>query len=125
MDLTKKGVNPMGQEEICAVFARNLNKLMVRENLKQSDLVLKLNVSKAQVSDWCAGKNIPRSNYLASLVDLFGCQLSELMSENQPAPTNGDGLNAEDKRLLTMIHNLSPEDRERIVAIIEALAGLE
>lgn len=115
----------MGQEEICAVFARNLNKLMVRENLKQSDLVLKLNVSKAQVSDWCAGKNIPRSNYLAALVDLFGCQLSELMSEKQPAPTNGDGLNAEDKRLLMMIHNLSPETRERIVAIIESLAGLE
>ena len=68
MDLTKKGVKPMGQEEICAVFARNLNKLMVRENLKQSDLVLKLSVSKAQVSDWCAGKNIPRSNYLAALV---------------------------------------------------------
>ena len=125
MDLTKKGVKPMGQEEICAVFARNLNKLMVRENLKQSDLVLKLKVSKAQVSDWCAGKNIPRSNYLAALVDLFGCRLSELMSEKQPAPTNGDGLNAEDKRLLMMIHNLSPEDRERIVAIIEALAGLE
>jgi transcriptional regulator with XRE-family HTH domain len=98
---------------------------MVRENLKQSDLVLKLNVSKAQVSDWCAGKNIPRSNYLAALVDLFGCQLSELMSEKQPAPTNEGELNAEDKRLLTMIHNLSPEDRERIVAIIEALAGLE
>ena len=125
MDLTKKGVKPMGQEEICAVFARNLNKLMVRENLKQSDLVLKLKVSKAQVSDWCAGKNIPRSNYLAALVDLFGCRLSELMSEKQPAPTNGDGLSEEDKRLLMMIHNLSPEDRERIVAIIEALAGLE
>nr|DAQ50146.1 MAG TPA: Repressor protein CI [Caudoviricetes sp.] len=125
MDLTKKGVKPMGQEEICAVFARNLNKLMVRENLKQSDLVLKLKVSKAQVSDWCAGKNIPRSNYLAALVDLFGCRLSELMSEKQPAPTNGDGLSEEDKRLLMMIHNLSPEDRERIVAIIEALAELE
>ena len=109
MDLTTKGVKPMGQEEICAVFARNLNKLMAQENLKQSDLVLKLNVSKAQVSDWCAGKNIPRSNYLAAIVDLFGCQLSDLMSE----------------KLLTMIHNLSPENRARIVAIIEALAGLE
>mgnify|MGYP002902328024 FL=1 len=115
----------MGQEEICAVFARNLNKLMIRENLKQSDLVLKLDVSKAQVSDWCAGKNIPRSNYLAALVDLFGCQLSELMSEKQPIPTNGDGLSEEDKRLLTMIHNLTPENRERIVEIIKALAGLE
>ena len=115
----------MGQEEICAVFARNLNKLMVRENLKQSDLVLKLNVSKAQVSDWCAGKNIPRSNYLAALVDLFGCRLSELMSEKQPAPTDEGELGEEDKKLLMMIHNLSPENRARIVAIIEALAGLE
>lgn len=115
----------MGQEEICAVFARNLNKLMAKENLKQSDLVLKLNVSKAQVSDWCAGKNIPRSNYLAALVDLFGCQLSELMSEKQFAPTNEGELSEEDKRMLTMIHNLTPENRERIAEIIKALAGLE
>lgn len=115
----------MGQEEICAVFARNLNKLMAQENLKQSDLVLKLNVSKAQVSDWCAGKNIPRSNYLAAIVDLFGCQLSDLMSEKQPAPTDEGELGEEDKKLLMMIHNLSPENRARIVAIIEALAGLE
>ena len=115
----------MGQEEICAVFARNLNKLMAQENLKQSDLVLKLNVSKAQVSDWCAGKNIPRSNYLAAIVDLFGCQLSDLMSEKQPAPANGDGLSEEDKRIIELLHQLTPENRERIVAIIESLAGLE
>lgn len=114
----------MGQEEICAVFARNLNKLMIRENLKQSDLVLKLNVSKAQVSDWCAGKNIPRSNYLAALVDLFGCQLSDLMSEKQqPAPTNGDGLAEDDKRIIELLHQLTPENRERIVEIIKALAS--
>ena len=115
----------MGQEEICAVFARNLNKLMIRENLKQSDLVLKLNVSKAQVSDWCAGKNIPRSNYLAALVDLFGCQLSDLISEKQPAPTDGDELAEDDKRVIELLHQLTPENRERIVAIIESLAGLE
>lgn len=113
----------MGQEEICAVFARNLNKLMVRENLKQSDLVLKLSVSKAQVSDWCAGKNIPRSNYLAALVDLFGCQLSELMSEKQPAPTNGDGLTEDDKRIIELLHQLTPENRERVFEIIKALAS--
>ena len=114
----------MGQEEICAVFARNLNKLMIRENLKQSDLVLKLNVSKAQVSDWCAGKNIPRSNYLAALVDLFGCQLSDLMSEKQqPAPTNGDELAEDDKRIIELLHQLTPENRERIVEIIKVLAS--
>ena len=114
----------MGQEEICAVFARNLNKLMIRENLKQSDLVLKLNVSKAQVSDWCAGKNIPRSNYLAALVDLFGCQLSDLMSEKQqPAPTNEGELAEDDKRIIELLHQLTPENRERIVEIIKALAS--
>lgn len=82
----------MGQEEICTIFARNLNYMLERESMKQSDLVARLNVSKAQVSDWCAGKNIPRSNYLASLVELFGCQLSDLMSEKEAAPIAGSGL---------------------------------
>ena len=59
------------------------------------------------------------------MAKLFDVQPSYLIDEKQPAPTNEDELNAEDKKLLMMIHNLTPENRERIVAIIEALAGLE
>lgn len=94
--------------------------------LTQTELGEKLGVKTNAVSKWECGRvdDIPTSK-IKAMAKLFDVQPSYLIDEKQPAPTNGAGLNAEDKRLLMMIHNLSPEDRERIVAIIEALAGLE
>lgn len=94
--------------------------------LTQTELGEKLGVKTNAVSKWECGRvdDIPTSK-IKAMAKLFDVQPSYLIDEKQPAPTNGDGLNAEDKRLLMMIHNLSPENRERIVAIIEALAGLE
>ena len=94
--------------------------------LTQTELGEKLGVKTNAVSKWECGRvdDIPTSK-IKAMAKLFDVQPSYLIDEKQPAPTNEDELNAEDKRLLTMIHNLSPENRERIVAIIEALAGLE
>ena len=94
--------------------------------LTQTELGEKLGVKTNAVSKWECGRvdDIPTSK-IKAMAKLFDVQPSYLIDEKQPAPTNEGELNAEDKRLLTMIHNLSPEDRERIVVIIEALAGLE
>ena len=94
--------------------------------LTQTELGEKLGVKTNAVSKWECGRvdDIPTSK-IKAMAKLFDVQPSYLIDEKQPAPTNEGELNAEDKRLLMMIHNLSPEDRERIVAIVEALAGLE
>ena len=115
--------------------------------MTQTELGEKLGVKTNAVSKWECGRvdDIPTSK-IKAMAKLFDVQPSYLIDEKQPAPIvkweagcQGTprllcqragmfgvwGLNAEDKRLLMMIHNLSPEDRERIVAIIEALAGLE
>ena len=94
--------------------------------LTQTELGEKLGVKTNAVSKWECGRvdDIPTSK-IKAMAKLFDVQPSYLIDEKQPAPKDEDELNAEDKRLLTMIHNLSPEDRERSVAIIEALAGLE
>lgn len=94
--------------------------------LTQTELGEKLGVKTNAVSKWECGRvdDIPTSK-IKAMAKLFDVQPSYLIDEKQPAPTNGDGLNAEDKRLLMMIHNLTPENRERIVEIIKALAGLE
>lgn len=92
--------------------------------LTQTELGEKLGVKTNAVSKWECGRvdDIPTSK-IKAMAKLFDVQPSYLIDEKQPAPTNGGELNAEDKRLLTMIHNLSPENRERIVEIIKALAS--
>lgn len=94
--------------------------------LTQTELGEKLGVKTNAVSKWECGRvdDIPTSK-IKAMAKLFDVQPSYLIDEKQPAPTDGDELSEEDKKLLMMIHNLSPENRERIVAIIEALAGLE
>lgn len=94
--------------------------------LTQTELGEKLGVKTNAVSKWECGRvdDIPTSK-IKAMAKLFDVQPSYLIDEKQPAPTNEDELNAEDKKLLMMIHNLTPENRARIVAIIEALAGLE
>lgn len=94
--------------------------------LTQTELGEKLGVKTNAVSKWECGRvdDIPTSK-IKAMAKLFDVQPSYLIDEKQPAPKDEDELNAEDKRLLMMIHNLSPENRERIVAIIEAFAGLE
>ncbi|EKC70937.1 protein containing Helix-turn-helix type 3 domain protein [human gut metagenome] len=94
--------------------------------LTQTELGEKLGVKTNAVSKWECGRvdDIPTSK-IKAMAKLFDVQPSYLIDEKQPAPMNEDELNAEDKKLLMMIHNLTPENRERIVAIIEALAGLE
>jgi transcriptional regulator with XRE-family HTH domain len=94
--------------------------------LTQTELGEKLGVKTNAVSKWECGRvdDIPTSK-IKAMAKLFDVQPSYLIDEKQPAPTDGDELSEEDKKLLMMIHNLSPENRARIVAIIEALAGLE
>ena len=94
--------------------------------LTQTELGEKLGVKTNAVSKWECGRvdDIPTSK-IKAMAKLFDVQPSYLIDEKQPAPTNEGELGEEDKKLLMMTHNLSPENRERIVAIIEALAGLE
>ena len=94
--------------------------------LTQTELGEKLGVKTNAVSKWeCGRVDDIQTSKIKAMAKLFDVQPSYLIDEKQPAPTNEGELNAEDKRLLMMIHNLSPEDRERIAAIIEALAGHE
>lgn len=43
--------------------------------------------------------------------------------KQQPAPTNGDELAEDDKRIIELLHQLTPENRERVFEIIKALAS--
>lgn len=125
----------MTQEEVCTIFSKNLNRLMSRDGLKQSDIVSQLKVSKAQVSDWCAGKNLPRSNYLGALTSLFHCKLSDLVGDAKaPDAPQDDGLadylemlrnRPECRMLFSVAKDATKDDVEKAVAIIEALRKTE
>lgn len=64
------------------IFSTNLRKLMELRNYSQSDLVKKLGVAAATVSDWCLGKKFPRLEKLQEIADLLGVQAQAMLKEN-------------------------------------------
>lgn len=133
-------------------FFRTYKELCEKEGKSPNAVAKELGISSGSVTAWKQGRT-PKYETIEKIATFFSTDIEDFFLSNQPrtdeeveqdnifldgyllgkdlaqkeqpAPTNGDELNAEDKRLLMMIHNLSPENRERIVAIIEALAGLE
>lgn len=68
----------------------------------------------------------PTLDTVRALADALGKKLEDFddgLQKKQPAPTNGDELAEDDKRIIELLHQLTPENRERIVEIIKALAS--
>ena len=86
--------------------------------LTQTELGEKLGVKTNAVSKWECGRvdDIPTSK-IKAMAKLFDVQPSYLIDEKQPAPTN------EGELIMELLHQLTPENRERIVEIIKALAS--
>ena len=63
------------------IFAHNLQLLMRECNQKQADIARVLGVSKATMSDYCNGKQMPRMDKLQRLADYFHTRVSSLIEE--------------------------------------------
>ena len=63
------------------IFAHNLQLLMREFNQKQADIAKVLGVSKATMSDYCNGKQMPRMDKLQQLADYFHTRVSSLIEE--------------------------------------------
>ena len=110
---------------------QNLKALRDSLNMTQEEFGKSIGLAKSTYNNYETGVREPKSDFWMAIAQKYNVSIDYLMglenlqNEKQPAPTNEGELGEEDKKILMMIHNLSPENRERIVAIIEALAGLE
>ncbi len=110
---------------------QNLKALRDSLNMTQEEFGKSIGLAKSTYNNYETGVREPKSDFWMAIAQKYNVSIDYLMglenlqNEKQPAPTNEGELGEEDKKLLMMIHNLSPENRERIVAIIEALAKLE
>ena len=68
----------------------------------------------------------PTLDTVRALAEALGKKLEDFddgLQKKQPAPTNEGELAEDDKRIIELLHQLTPENRERIVEIIKALAS--
>ena len=70
----------MPESEIRRIFVKNLNAIMERRGVTQTDLSRALNVSVSTAHDWCTGKKIPRIDKIQIIADFLHVDMEYLYS---------------------------------------------
>lgn len=78
----------MPNEEAREAFPKILTYYMDRDNVSQSDISTRLDVSKQIVSDWVSGKKFPRVDKMQRLADMFGVLISDMYTYDK-LPSSG------------------------------------
>lgn len=109
---------------------RNLKILRKSLKMTQKDFASSLGIGYTTYNGYETGAREPKSDFWIAVAQKYNVTIDYLMGytngpheTKQPAPTNGDELAEDDKRIIELLHQLTPENRERIVEIIKALAS--
>lgn len=107
---------------------QNLKALRDSLNMTQEEFGKSIGLAKSTYNNYETGVREPKSDFWIAIAQKYNVSIDYLMglenpqNEAQPAPTNGDGLAEDDKRIIEFLHQLTPENRERVFEIIKALA---
>ena len=109
---------------------RNLKILRKSLKMTQKDFAASLGIGYTTYNGYETGAREPKSDFWIAVAQKYNVTIDYLMGytngpheTKQPAPTNGDELAEDDKRIIELLHQLTPENRERVFEIIKALAA--
>lgn len=108
---------------------QNLKALRDSLNMTQEEFGKSIGLAKSTYNNYETGVREPKSDFWIAIAQKYNVSIDYLMglenpqNEAQPAPTNGDELSEDDKRIIELLHQLTPENRERVFEIIKALAS--
>lgn len=109
---------------------RNLKILRKSLKMTQKDFAASLGIGYTTYNGYETGAREPKSDFWIAVAQKYNVTIDYLMGytngpheTKQPAPTNGDELAEEDQRIIELLHQLTPENRERVFEIIKALAS--
>ena len=93
-------------------FAKNLRKFRKRKGYSQKKLAETLHYGYTAIANYESGRNEPSFDDLLRLAQILDVTLDELI---------GTELKSEEKQLLSAFKKLDPENKNRILDLIDAL----
>ena len=110
----------VGAEELKAIFAANLNRLMGKRGKRVSDLAADLNLPYMTVSSWAKGKNIPRMDKIEALANYFRVSKAELIEEHKEKPTLSGEQISEMEHLIQLYDSAPDELKAAALAVLKS-----
>lgn len=105
------------------VFAENLRNMLIAKNKKQVDLAKYLDTTKATVTHWVNGENVPRMNTIDRICAFLHCTVEDLTTDhNKPVEYAPEDVIAEQlkenprlMRLMLYAMKLSDGDLDKLI----------
>ena len=92
-----------------SIFARNLRHYLDINQMTQVELAKKLNVGTTSVYNWCGGIKIPRMDKVDKMCQIFGCNRSDLITED-----------SETKAFVELFENAPKEYQDAAVLLLKS-----
>ena len=92
-----------------------------------SAVAVEIGIGKSNVTYWKAGRNNPSDVTIAKIADYFGISIEELKCVEEQKKTvtiESDGLDELDIKFISMIKQLSEQEKRMLLAQMEALIQL-
>ena len=82
-------MNAYKDDEIRAIFAKNLNAMLTKHNKSQIEVANTLGIKQSTFSSWCTGTKMPRMDKVQALADYFGVMKSDLIEDKHTLESIG------------------------------------
>ena len=110
------------------MFKIRLKELRESKGMTQRDFAAEFGVSKGTVGMWESGAREPRTiDEINRIADYFGVSTDYLLGraekKEKPAPTDGDGLDEQDRQLVELMKLLTADQKEFLRAQLLTLTG--
>lgn len=102
------------------IIGKNIDRLMHRNRINQSELSKIIGVSESAVGKWVLGKNAPSMGNVQKMADYFGVKMAYILEENYT-----DELNHEKQFLMDKIAKADERKLNRIKKLMELIEDEE
>lgn len=102
------------------MFYENFIKLCAKAGKTPSAAAKEIGISKSTVSNWKTRGTAPTDVTLTMIANYFGCDISELMAENEEKPIQMDGLTEEEAAFIIKLRSASVDIQKAVKAVLES-----
>ena len=117
------GERVVNEKRFNQVFSRNLQAIMLKRDIRQSELARLMDVSSATMSDWYNGNKTPRPAHIDQLCDILNCTHAALMLEPVIKPEDVRSENVpferDDYRVILKFLKLGDESKRFVESVID------